>query len=76
MPIEQIVDVPASGQLTIQIPDSFKDRRQIRLIIDDIEDTLEIKIALLKKACNDKDFLRDLEEVNKDFQFAESNIEE
>jgi hypothetical protein len=54
----------------------LKDRRQIRLIIDDIEDTLEIKIALLKKACNDKDFLRDLEEVNKDFQFAESNIDE
>lgn len=73
MSIEQIVDVPANGKLTIQLPSSLKDRKRVKLIINDIEDTLENKIFLLKAACNDKDFLTDMQEVNKDFEFVESN---
>ncbi len=73
MSIEQIVDVPANGKLTIQLPSSLKDRKRVKLIINDIEDTLENKISLLKAACNDKDFLTDMQEVNKDFEFVESN---
>lgn len=37
---------------------------------------LENKISLLRKAAQDRDFLFDLQEVNKDFEFAENNIEE
>jgi plasmid maintenance system killer protein len=73
MSIEQIVDVPANGKLTIQLPSSLKDRKRVKLIINDIEDTLENKISLLKAACNDKDFLTDMQEVNKDFELVESN---
>lgn len=76
MSIEQIVDVPANGQLTIQLPDYLQNRKKVKLIINDIDDTLESKISLLKKASRDKDFLHDLQEVNNDFEFAESNIEE
>lgn len=75
MGIEQIVEVPANGKLTIQLPSSLKDKR-VKLIINDIEDTLENKISLLKTSCNDKDFFNDMEEANKDFEFVESNIEE
>lgn len=76
MQIEQIIDVPASGQLTIQLPSSLINKKRVKLVIHEVDDTLENKISLLKKAAQDKDFLFDLEEVNKDFEFAESNIEE
>jgi hypothetical protein len=76
MSIEQIVDVPASGQLIIQIPFSLKDRRRVKLTINEIDDELENKVSLLQKAAQDKDFLFDLEEVNKDFDYLDSKIEE
>ncbi len=76
MSIEQIIDVPPNGQLTIQLPSSLKEKRRVKLIINEIDDSLENKILLLKKAAQDKDFLSDLEEVNKDFGFVESHIEE
>lgn len=76
MSFEQVVDVPENGQITVQLPSTFVKSKQVKLIINNIEDTLETKIALLKKAPLDKDFLSDLREVNSDFQFAESNIEE
>lgn len=76
MPIEQIVDVPANGQLTIQLPSALKNQKRVKLIIDEVDDSLETKIRLLEKAAQDKDFLSDLKEVNKDFCFAESHIGE
>ncbi|MBD0289165.1 MAG: hypothetical protein ICV79_27660 [Flavisolibacter sp.] len=76
MSIEQIIDVPANGQLVIQLPSSLKNKKRVKLIIDEIDEALENKIALLNKASQDKDFLSDLEEVNNDFEFIEKDIEE
>lgn len=76
MSIEQIIDVPANGQVTLQIPDLFKNRKKVKLVFNSLDESLEKKITLLKKASEDKDFLADLEEVNKDFEFAESKIDE
>ena len=75
MSIEQIVDVTDSGQLTIQLPPSLINKKRVKVIINDIDENLNNKINLLKKASLDKEFLSDLTEVNKDFEFAESNIE-
>ncbi|MCW3106562.1 MAG: hypothetical protein JWQ09_1068 [Segetibacter sp.] len=49
MSIEQIVDVPANGQVTIQLPASLKNSKRVKVIINDVGDTLEAKISLLKK---------------------------
>ncbi len=73
MSIEQIVDVTDNGELTIQLPPSLINRKKVKVIINDIDDTLDKKINLLKKASLDKDFLSDLYEVNKDFEFADSD---
>ncbi|MBD0279833.1 MAG: hypothetical protein ICV81_17990, partial [Flavisolibacter sp.] len=64
MSIEQIVDVPESRQLIIQLPSSLKDKKRVKLIINEIDEALENKIALLQKSSQDKDFLSDLQEVN------------
>ncbi len=50
--------------------------KKVKVIINDIDDALDKKINLLKKTSLDKEFLADLREVNKDFEFAENNIEE
>jgi hypothetical protein len=39
MSIERIVDVPANGKLTIQLPSSPRNKKGVKLIINDIEDT-------------------------------------
>lgn len=75
MSIEQIIDVPANGRLTIQLPSSLKNSKQVKVVINNVDDRLESKISLLKNAAADKDFLSDLDEVNKDFEAAESKID-
>ena len=76
MSVEQIVDVPESGQLTIQLPDYLKGSKKVKVFIDEVNEDREAKISLLRKAANDPLFLADMEEVNRDFEGAESKIEE
>ena len=76
MSIEQIIDVPANGQLTIELPPALKNSKRVKVVIDKVEEDLETKIALMKKAADDKDFLYDLDEVVKDFENIESKIDE
>lgn len=76
MSIEQIADMTDSVQLTIQLPPSLANIKKVKVTINDIDDSLDNNINLLKKASFDKEFLSDPQEVNKDFEFAESNIEE
>lgn len=76
MPVEQIMDVPENGQLTIQLPGYLKGSKKVKVVIDEVDDDREAKIALLKQAANDPLFLADMKEVNKDFEGIESNVEE
>lgn len=39
MSIEQIVDVPPNGQLTIQLPSSLINKKKVKLIINEVDDT-------------------------------------
>jgi hypothetical protein len=76
MPVEQIMEVPENGQLTIQLPGYLKGSKKVRVIIDEVDTDQEAKIALVKQAASDPLFLADMEEVNKDFEGLESHIEE
>ena len=76
MSIEKTVDVPASGQLSIQIPSALRNRKRVKLVINEIDEELENQISIMQKAALDQDFLSDLEEVNNDFDQMESRVEE
>jgi hypothetical protein len=76
MSVEQIIDVPENGKVIINIPESFKQLKRVRITINELDDTLDNKIALLKKSATDPFFVADMEEVNKDFEFIESKIDE
>ncbi|NTS40156.1 hypothetical protein HRG84_04495 [Flavisolibacter sp. BT320] len=76
MSIEQIVDVPPGGELTIQLPSPLKNSKQVKVVIEEVPETLDAKIALLNKASQDEDFLADLQAVNEDFENSDSQINE
>jgi hypothetical protein len=76
MPVEQIMDVPENGQLTIKLPSHLKGSKKVKVVIDEVNEDREAKIALLQQAANDPLFLADMEEVNRDFEGSESNLDE
>lgn len=75
MSVEQIVKVPENGQLTIQLPSALNSKK-VKVVIDEVDEDREAKVALLRKAATDKLFLADMEEVSRDFDGIESKIEE
>lgn len=76
MTVEQIVEVPENGQLTIQLPDYLKGSKKVKVFIDEVDEDREAKVLLLRQAANDPLFLADMEEVHRDFEGTESKIEE
>lgn len=76
MSIEQIVEVPENGQVTIQLPSQLTKNKRVKIVIEEIDEDREKKLALLKQAANDPLFLADMEEVARDFDGIESRVEE
>lgn len=75
MSVEQIVDVPENGEVTIQIPEGLKNSKRIKIVINEVDEDWEEKIALLQKAPYNKDFMADLYEVHNGFKNIEGPIE-
>jgi len=58
-------------QLIIELPEELKSSgKEIIVTIEDVSDSKIKKVELMKKAANDPLFLKDLEEINSDFEFA------
>lgn len=72
MTFKQIVEVPKNHRLVINIPSTFPEKHKVIVVVDDITETNERKLALLKKAANDPLYLSDMEEVNQDFDPLDS----
>lgn len=56
-----------NNQLIINLPDNFRDKKKVLVIVDDSVDTKASKLLLLKEAANDPLFMADIKEVNDDF---------
>ena len=66
MTIRKIVDL-INNQLILTLPEGFRGKKKVLVIVDDsIENTSE-KISLLKQAATDPLFLADIKEINDDF---------
>ncbi len=66
MTLRRIVEV-INNQLIITLPDSFKGKKKLRVIVDDSIETKKEKLALLMQAANDPLFLSDIKAINEDF---------
>ena len=60
------------NELVIHLPDTFRDKKKVLVVIDDYIDTVDNKLALLKKAASDPAFLKDLKEISEDFAAVEN----
>ena len=68
MTYSKTYDIQKNNQLIINLPDSFKRKRKVKVTIGDFDDEQDIKIKLLKKASKDPLFLADVAETNTDFE--------
>ena len=68
MTYRKTYEVQKNNQLIIDLPDQFKMKRKVMVIIEDIDDEQEDKIDLIKKASKDPLFLADLAEISADFE--------
>ena len=62
MTFEKTYDIQKNNKLIIDLTERFKARKKVRVIIEDIDEQRELKIALLKMAQNDSLFLADIAE--------------
>jgi hypothetical protein len=72
MTFEKIYDIQKNIQLVINLPDRFRSKKRVRVVIEDVDDNRDEKISLLKKAANDPVFLSDIAEIDSDFRYSDN----
>jgi hypothetical protein len=67
MIVKQIYRTDNKSQLLINIPEKFRSKRHILVVLDDSVDTKADKMDLMKMASSDPLFLEDIETISRDF---------
>ncbi len=67
MTFEKTYEVQKDNRIIIKLPERFKSKKRVKVIIEDVDDSRQEKIKLLRKATKDPLFLSDIYEVNSDF---------
>jgi hypothetical protein len=75
MIVKQIYKTGNKSQLLINIPENFRSKRHILVLLDDSVDTQSDKMDLMKLASKDPLFLADIETINNDFRNVDSEIQ-
>ena len=66
MTLRRIVDI-INNQLILTLPESFRGKKQVLVIVDDSVETKNEKLALLKLAAADPLFIADIKETTDAF---------
>jgi len=74
MTFEKTYEVQKNNQLIIKLPEQFKYRKRVRVIIEDIDDERDEKIKLFKAAAKDPLFLSDIKETYEDFKDSDNEL--
>jgi hypothetical protein len=74
MPFEKTYEVQKDNRIIIKLPERFKSKKRVKVIIEDVDDSRQEKIKLLSKASKDPLFLSDINEVNSDFADSDSEL--
>ncbi|MFN2423993.1 MAG: hypothetical protein ABR572_09470 [Cryomorphaceae bacterium] len=74
MTFKKTYKIQKDNRLVIELPERFKSRKKVRVIIEDIEESRTEKIKSLRKAANDPLFLSDIEEIASDFENSDSEV--
>ncbi|MDZ7778084.1 MAG: hypothetical protein U5L09_21930 [Bacteroidales bacterium] len=74
MTFENIYEVKKDNQLIINLPERFRSKKKVKVIIEDIEESRQNKIKLMKQASKDPLFLSDINEINSDFMDSDREL--
>jgi len=75
MIVKQIYKTENKSQLMINLPDNFRSKKQILVVLDDSVDTKANKMDLMKIASKDPLFLADIDSISNDFRNIDSEIQ-
>ena len=74
MTYRQTCEIQNNNQVIITLPDQFKQKKKVRVIIEDLSDDQADKIKLLKQASKDPLFLADIDEIYEDFKNIDKEL--
>lgn len=74
MTFEKTYKIQKDNRLVIELPERFKSKKKVRVIVEDIEESRAEKIKSLRKAANDPLFLSDIEEIASDFENSDNEV--
>lgn len=67
MIVKQVYETGNKSQIMINIPENFRSKKHILVVLDDSIDTKDEKLDLMKKASVDPLFIADIDSISKDF---------
>ena len=74
MTFERTYEVKKDNRLIIKLPERFRSKKRVKVIIEDIEESRQDKIKLIKQASKDPLFLSDINEINSDFEDSDKEL--
>ena len=74
MTFEKTYEVQKDNRLVIKLPKRFRSKKRVRVIIEDVEESRQDKIEILRKASTDPLFLSDIDEIVSDFEAVDNEL--
>ena len=74
MIFEKTYEVQKGNQLIINLPEQFRSKKRVKVIIEEVDESRQEKLELLKKAKKDPLFLSDINDINSDFEYSDNEI--
>jgi hypothetical protein len=74
MIVKQIYKTDNKSHLTINIPENFRGKSHILVVLDDSIESKTDKMVLMEMASKDPLFLADIDSISKDFRNIDSEI--
>lgn len=68
MAFEKTYTVQKDNRLVIDLPEQFRTKKQVRVIIEEVDESRAKKLLQIKEAAKDPLFLADLKEIGEDFK--------
>ena len=73
MIVKQVYTIENKSHLMINLPENFRTKKQILVVLDDSVDNRTTKLDLMKKAVKDPLFIADIDEVSNDFKHIDND---
>lgn len=74
MTFEKTYDIQEDNQLIIQLPERFRSKKRVKVIVEEISESRRENIKLLRMASKDPLFLSDINEATADFEDSDNEL--